>query len=187
MPMPERGCPGCPHKTPVVSLPLVQRLVASLDREQQTHALGLCVDWLTRKHLGIDLQLGHVKVPYAWEERVAVATEVWRVADLPCPFHSAQGCVLRGYTTPVDYAQEEGRGSWSWLPTYLLRCMNRSLLRDLFGRGLIPDAKVATLRQRSQFPVADPGRSTEYLVTSPERKKEVTGGRLPEVVQPGPD
>ena len=175
-----RLCPGCPGRVPIVSDRLAARVCRRLPPETNPwEVIAHAVDWLTRPD---DLQvvLGVTEREYWPIEKLAIASEVWRAALLPCPFAMPTGCALGGLASRREWQAEERANSWFFLPTALLRVLNRPLLRDRVARRLVADAKISRLLQRS-FPIVVPRQEGPYPATPPitvPSEKEVPDGTL---------
>lgn len=166
-----RHCPGCPGHVPVVSSHLARAALLHLpESTSPLDVIAHAVGWLTNRDRELFLYLGKTgEQTYAREEVLAVEAEVWRASELPCPFAMPTGCALGGLCTPGEWAAEPRHGPWLFLPTALLRLLDRPLLRDLVERRLVADAKVARLLRRDQFPIVLPRAEGPYLATPTSR------------------
>jgi len=147
-----RVCPQCPN-APTCSLELAKAIVARLTPDQVKHVKETCVAWLVNRDDGLLTYSGITgETAYHWAVKDLVTAELWVVEDSACPFAKSDGCQLRGASTLAGWEQSYRAKQWSWLPTYLLKVIDRDLLIDLTRNRLVADAKVAALNQRKDFP-----------------------------------
>lgn len=150
------SCDYCPSEVPVVSGELARRVISRLSPAQRYLAMSLALEWLVTRHEGLELygiSAEHVGAgdllprPYeAWETDL-IALEFGIVAGLPCPFREddVHGCILGGLGPLYNRALETGKAPYFWLPSALLRLLDRETYRTFVARKEIADAKVAGL------------------------------------------
>lgn len=171
------------HTVPVVTERLARDMVINLDPNVSREGIiSRAAEWLTRKDEGLQVYLGVVGRPYEEWERDASVSELWRVEKLACPFHEKGECLLKSSFSPEVIAIGELNGPWFWLPTAVLRIMDRPLLRSLYRNREIADAKMAILNRRDQFPVVLAPLAEGPFFTNLPRQKEVANERVSSVV-----
>ena len=168
-------CPGCPLRTPVVSLAHAQAVVRRMAPASRLTVVDACVHWLTQPHEGLTVKSGIVGRDYGAIERALIASEEWAVETLACPFAAERGCLLDGCYTPGEWLRDQvTKPPWGWLPALILKLLDPPTLRELHRTRWVADAKVVGVSFRRDFPKPRWSTNQPYVsVSTPADKEEV--------------
>jgi len=133
---------------------------------KRSQILIAAFEWLTRRDPGVECYEGITGRAYTTKEKDTIALDHGVIANLPCPFHAVDGCMLGGLGPHYNCADEVGHATYGWLPTMVARYLDREQLRDLARMRAIADGKISLLTRNDVFYSHDhsSGRDT-VLVT----------------------
>lgn len=144
-------CPNCPGPVPVVSQSLAQKLISQIPETKRPGILIATFEWLTRKDEGLTIYEGINGRPYTDREKDIIAMEHGIVAELPCPYHTPNGCMLGGLGPHYNRIEETGKAPYGWLPTLVAKFLDRRTLLELARKRQIADAKISLLTRNEWF------------------------------------
>ncbi len=144
-------CPSCPGPVPVISQSLAAQVIGKIPELQRPAILIATFEWLTRKDQGLTIYEGIIGRPYTNKEKDTIALEHGIVAELPCPYHTPDGCMLGGLGPHYNRIEETAKAPYGWLPTLVAKFLDRATLKDLARRRQIADAKISLLTRNEGF------------------------------------
>ena len=145
------SCPNCPGQVPVISLALANEILDRIPKERRDTILRATFDWLCEKHPGLTFYEGINGRGYTDEEKDAIGLEHGVVAELPCPYHHNDACLIGGLGPKYMEAQEVGKSPYGWLPTLVAMSWGKSAFKHLVIGREIADAKVSLLTRNTYF------------------------------------